>query len=105
MAKEKKIKAKKQKVEKQKTRKMNIRTKILLPVLIIIMIVSAGMGTMMYLVGQDAYLEAGIEKSHLAATIASSLIDGSKVMKIHNETDLPKAFGTKFSHNFTNCVT
>ena len=26
-------------------------------------------------------------------------------MKIHNETDLPKAFGTKFSHNFTSYVT
>ena len=86
MAKEKKVKAPKQKVQKQKTRKMNIRAKILIPVLIIIMIVSAGMGTMMYMVGQDAYLEAGVEKSHLAATIASSLIDGSKIRSLHEGT-------------------
>ena len=37
----------KEKTTKQKTRRMNIRFKILLPVLAIIMIVSAGMGTMM----------------------------------------------------------
>ena len=79
-------KEKKQKVQKQKTRKMNIKMKILLPVLIIILIVSAGMGTMMYLIGETAYIEAGVEQSHLAATIASSMIDGSRVMKVHDGT-------------------
>jgi len=79
-------KEKKQKVQKQKTRKMNIRTKILIPVLVIILIVSAGMGVMMYLIGQKAYVSAGVEQSHLAATIASSMIDGSKVMKVHDGT-------------------
>ena len=79
-------KEKKQKVQKQKTRKMNIRTKILIPVLVIILIVSAGMGVMMYLIGQKAYISAGVEQSHLAATIASSMIDGSKVMKVHDGT-------------------
>ncbi|MBQ2705427.1 MAG: methyl-accepting chemotaxis protein, partial [Agathobacter sp.] len=79
-------KEKEQKVQKQKTRKMNIRTKILLPVLIIILVVSAGMGTMMYLVGEAAYVEAGVEQSHMAATIASSMIDGSQVMKVHEGT-------------------
>ena len=81
MAKEKKMKT-----QKQKTRKMNIRAKILMPVLIIILIVSAGMGGMMYLIGQKAYVEAGVEQSHLAATIASSLIDGSKIRNIHEQT-------------------
>lgn len=81
MAKEKKVETK-----KQKTRKMNIRAKILMPVLIIILIVSAGMGGMMYLIGQKAYVEAGVEQSHLAATIASSLIDGSKIRNIHEQT-------------------
>lgn len=79
-------KEKKQKVQKQKTRKMNIKMKILLPVLIIILIVSAGMGVMMYLIGETAYVKAGVEQSHLAATIASSMIDGSKVMKVHDGT-------------------
>ena len=79
-------KEKKQKVQKQKTRKMNIKTKILLPVLIIILIVSAGMGVMIYLIGETAYVKAGVEQSHLAATIASSMIDGSKVLKVHDGT-------------------
>jgi len=79
-------KEKKQKVQKQKTRKMNIKMKILLPVLIIILIVSAGMGVMMYLIGESAYVKAGVEQSHLAATIASSMIDGSKVLKVHDGT-------------------
>ena len=74
------------KTQKQKTRKMNIRAKILMPVLIIILIVSAGMGGMMYLIGHKAYVEAGVEQSHLAATIASSLIDGSKIRNIHEQT-------------------
>lgn len=69
----------KEKTKKQKTRKMNIRTKILLPVLIIILVVSAGMGVMMYLIGQSAYIEVGVEKSHLAADIAASMIDGDAI--------------------------
>ncbi|MBQ8518090.1 MAG: methyl-accepting chemotaxis protein [Agathobacter sp.] len=79
-------KEKKQKVQKQKTRRLSIRTKLLIPVLIIILIVSAGMGTMMYLIGQEAYVNTGVEKSHMAATIASSLIDGSQVLKVHEGT-------------------
>ena len=72
-------KEKKEKKQKQKTRKMNIRAKILLPVLIIIFVVSAGMGVMMYLIGQSAYTEVGVEKSHLAADIAASMIDGDAI--------------------------
>ena len=64
---------------KQKTRKMNIRMKILIPVLIIMLVVSAGMGTMMFLIGESAYIDVGVEKSHLAASIASSMIDGNAI--------------------------
>ena len=71
------------KLNKQKTRRMSIRTKILLPVLIIILVVSAGLGTMMYLVGETAYIEAGVEKSHMAANIATSMIDGVAIKEIH----------------------
>ncbi len=77
-------KEKKQKVQKQKTRKMNIRMKILLPVLIIILVVSAGMGVMMYLIGQSAYVKSGVDQSHLAAKIATSMIKGSSVSNVHN---------------------
>ena len=79
-------KEKKEKVQKQKTRKLNIRTKILLPVMIIIFIVSAGMGVMMYLIGENAYVNAGVEQSHMAASIATTMIDGSKMIKIHDGT-------------------
>lgn len=65
--------------KKQKTRKMNIRNKILIPVLIIILVVSTALGTMMYLIGQAAYINTGVEKSHLAASIASSMIDGDAI--------------------------
>ena len=78
-------KVQKQKVQKQKTRKMNIRTKILLPVLIIIFVVSAGMGVMMYLIGQEAYINTGVEKAHLVAKIASNLVDGSRLTRIHTD--------------------
>lgn len=79
-------KEKRQKVEKQKTRKMNIRMKILLPVLIIILVVSAGMGVMMYLIGQEAYTQAGVDQSHMAAKIASSMINGAEVYQVHSGT-------------------
>ena len=82
MAKEKKQKVKKQKVQKQKTRKLSIRTKILIPVLVIILIVSAGMGVMMYLIGQDAYVRAGVEQAQLAAGIAATMVDANGVSEI-----------------------
>jgi len=65
--------------KKHKTRKLNIRAKILLPVLIIILVITGAMGTMMYLTGEAAYIEVGVEKSHLAASIASSMIDGDAI--------------------------
>ena len=64
---------------KQKTRRLSIRTKILIPVLIIILAVSSGMGALMYVIGNWALINTGVEKSHLAAGIASSMIDGSTI--------------------------
>ena len=77
-------KEKKQKVQKQKTRKMNIRMKILLPVLIIILVLSAGMGVMMYLIGQEAYIKAGVDQSHMAAKVAVSMLKGNDIGRVHN---------------------
>lgn len=94
MAKEK---AKKEKVQKQKTRKMNIRAKILLPVLIIIIAVSAGMGAMMYLIGEKAYIEVGVEKSHLAADIAASMIDGDAVGQCKGDCAETELYQTELS--------
>lgn len=75
------------KITKQKTRRLDLRSKILIPVLVIILVVSAGMGTLLYMVGNWALVNAGIEKSHMAANIASSLIDGVAVSKINGESD------------------
>ncbi len=69
----------KEKTKKQKTRKMNIKNKILLPVLLIILVVTGAMGAMMYLIGEAAYINTGVEKSHMAANIASSMIDGDAI--------------------------
>ncbi|MBQ7360271.1 MAG: methyl-accepting chemotaxis protein [Lachnospiraceae bacterium] len=67
------------KAKKQKTRRMGVRSKILLPVLVIVLLVSVGLGTVMYNTGQSAYIRAGGEKVHLAADIATSLVAGNAV--------------------------
>ena len=73
---------KKKGVKGQKTRKMNIRMKILLPVLIIMLVVSSGMGALMFLIGESAYTQMGVEQSKMAASIATSMIDGKSIAKI-----------------------
>ena len=73
---------KKKGVTRQKTRKMNIRMKILLPVLIIMLVVSSGMGTLMFLIGESAYTQMGVEQSKMAASIATTMIDGKSIAKI-----------------------
>ena len=80
-------KEKKAKVQKQKTRKLNIRMKILLPVLMIILVISAGMGVMMYLIGQSAYIKVGVEKAHVTAKIASTMVDSFGIGQINAESD------------------
>ena len=68
--------------KKQKTRKLGIRNKILIPVLVIMLIVTGAMGTLMYLIGESAYVEAGVEQSHMAASIATTMIDGDSIAGI-----------------------
>ena len=80
-------KEKKAKVQKQKTRKLNIRMKILLPVLMIILVISAGMGVMMYLIGQSTYIKVGVEKAHVTAKIASTMVDSYGIGQINAESE------------------
>ena len=84
----------KEKVKKQKTRKMNIRMKILVPVLIMMLVVSAGMGVMMYMIGQEAYVKVGVEKSHLAADIAASMIDGDAIAQCKGDCAATEIYQT-----------
>ena len=83
--------------EKQKTRKLSIRSKILIPVLIIILIVSSGMGALMFVVGRWALINTGVEKSHLAADIASAMIDGSTIGEIGAGSDGTEVYQTQLA--------
>ena len=67
---------------KQKTRKQGIRNKILLTVAPIILIVSTILGALAYVIADWAMIQTGTEKSHLAASIASEMIDGDRVGQI-----------------------
>ena len=88
----------KEKVKKQKTRKMNIRMKILVPVLIMMLVVSAGMGVMMYMIGQEAYVKVGVEKSHLAADIAASMIDGDAIAQCKGDCAGTELYQTELTN-------
>ena len=67
---------------KQKTRKLNIRNKILLTVAPIILVICSILGAMAFIIADWAMIQTGTEKSHLAASIASEMIDGAKVGQI-----------------------
>ena len=88
----------KEKVKKQKTRKMNIRMKILVPVLIMMLVVSAAMGVMMYMIGQEAYVKVGVEKSHLAADIAASMIDGDAIAQCKGDCAGTELYQTELTN-------
>ena len=70
----------------QKTRKLNIRNKVLIPVLVIILGICISLGTISYVIANWAMINTGMEKSHLAASIASSMIDGDSVGQINGES-------------------
>ena len=72
---------------KQKTRKLNIRLKILIPVLIVIFICSMTMGFAAYMIGQWSMINTGTEKSHMAANIASTMIDGKAIGQLRAGSD------------------
>jgi len=70
------------KVKTQKTRKLSIRIKVLIPVFIIIMAICMSLGTVTFLVAEWAMTNTGMEKSHLAASIACSMINGDNIAQI-----------------------
>ena len=70
----------------QKTRKLNIRNKVLIPVLLIILATSTCLGSMAYIIANWAMVNTGMEKSRLAASIASSMIDGDSVGQINGDS-------------------
>ena len=73
--------------KKQKTRKMGIRNKILWPVALIILTACLFLGGVAYYFANKSMIETGTEKSHLAAAIASGMIDGAKIGQIGADSD------------------
>lgn len=74
------------KVKKQKIRKLSIRNKVLIPVLIIILAICISLGLIAYKIANGAMINTGMEKSKLAASIASSMIDGDRVGQINGNS-------------------
>ena len=73
--------------KKQKTRKMGIRNKILWPVALIILATCLFLGGVAYYFANKSMIETGTEKSHLAAAIASDMIDGARIGQINGDSD------------------
>jgi len=74
------------KVKTQKTRKLNIRSKVLIPVVLIILAICISLGALAYIITNWAMINTGMEKSHLAASIAASMIDGDNIGQINGDS-------------------
>lgn len=85
------------KTKKQKTRKLGIRNKILIPVLVTILLITSVMGAMMYLIGEAAYVKAGVEQSHMAASFAATMIDGSQIAQCKSGSAGTEVYATQLA--------
>lgn len=74
------------KTKKQKIRRLSIRNKVLLPVTLIVLIVCISLGVLTYKIASWAMINTGVEKSHLAASIASSMVDGHHIAQINADS-------------------
>ena len=77
---------------RQRTRKLSIRNKILIPVLVIILIISILMGAVAYMIGNWCSINTGTEKSHMAASIAASMIDGDQLKGIRVGSEITDTY-------------
>ena len=75
-----------EKTNKQKTRRLKIRSKVLIPVVLIILATCISLGAVAYIIADWAMMNTGKEKSHMAATIASSMIDGDRIHQINGDS-------------------
>ncbi|MGN0317715.1 MAG: methyl-accepting chemotaxis protein [Lachnospira sp.] len=72
----------KKSVKKTKTRKLSIRTKILIPMNILVLTVCVIMGITAYKSVNDGMVSVGVEQAQMAAGIALNVIDGDTVKKL-----------------------
>ena len=73
------------KEKKQKVRRFRIRSKVIVPVVAIILAVCVSLGTVAYIMTEWAMINTGKEKSALAATIAASLVDEDDIGRVSAE--------------------
>jgi len=85
------------KEKRQKTRRLSIGSKILIPVLTIILIVSTVMGALIYMIGNWALIKTGVEKSHMAANIAATMIDGSAIAECRAGSTYTEVYKTQLA--------
>ncbi len=82
---------------KQKTRRLDIRSKVLIPVLLIILAVTISMGIVAYTMTEWSMINTGTEKSHLAASIAASMIDGENIGQIRAGSEGTELYQTQLT--------
>lgn len=66
-----------QAVKKQKTRKLSIRTKIIIPVGLLIVLVCVLLGQASYAAIKNGMVQMGVEQADMAATVALESVDGA----------------------------
>lgn len=79
---------------KQKTRKLSIKSKVLLPILIIVLISCILMGGWSYLIGQWCSVDTGRQTAHIAAKLASAQIDGDKLQNVREGSENSQGYQT-----------
>lgn len=72
-------------MEKRKTRGIGIRTKILLPASVVIILLCAVMGVNSYQRIKEGLVEMGVEEAQMAAVIATKVIDADQVAQMSAE--------------------
>lgn len=79
---------------KKTTRRMSIRTKILLPVLVVVIAVCGLMGVASNSIAKNAMVQMGVEEAYMAANIAVSYVDGDLAKKIGEGAEGSKEYNT-----------
>lgn len=67
---------------KKKVRKFSIRWKILIPVSILVLVICFIMGANAYSRIEIGMIQLGVEEAQMAATLASSVVDGDKLIDV-----------------------
>lgn len=70
------------KINKHKTRKLSIRTRVLLPIGLLIAIICIGMGFLLYSHAKEGMIAMGVEEAQIASKVTADLIEGELLKDI-----------------------